>query len=55
MEKVILATRGHDCKPGDTRYLGPCLLNVDLWMQLPGGILLKDTDDKENKVHPKIR
>ena len=31
------------------------LLNVDVWMQLPDGILLKDTDDKENKVVKLIR
>ena len=24
LEKVILCTRGHGCKPGDTRYLSPC-------------------------------
>ena len=24
LEKVILLVKGHGCKPGDTRYLGPC-------------------------------
>ena len=31
------------------------LLNVDVWMQLPDGILLKDAHDKENKVVKLIR
>ena len=35
LEKVILATRGHDCKPGDTRYLGPCS-RCSLRMRLSG-------------------